>query len=107
MPDLHIHLLSNIALFGLVYFFDKSFKKNKKSLFYLFLTIIGSNLIDLDHLLSNPVYDSNRCSINFHPLHSWYFLPIWFYGLLQKNKYFRYFCLGVLVYLGLDLIYCF
>ncbi len=28
-------------------------------------------LIDLDHLAANPVFDPNRCSIGFHPLHSW------------------------------------
>ncbi len=27
-------------------------------------------LVDLDHLLANPVFDAGRCSIGFHPLHS-------------------------------------
>src|SRR5690606_30324863 len=27
-------------------------------------------LIDLDHLLADPVYAPNRCSIGFHPLHT-------------------------------------
>jgi hypothetical protein len=31
------------------------------------LTII----VDLDHLLADPIYDPNRCSIGFHPLHSY------------------------------------
>ena len=26
-------------------------------------------LVDLDHLLAQPVFDPNRCSIGFHPLH--------------------------------------
>jgi hypothetical protein len=26
--------------------------------------------IDLDHLLADPIFDSNRCSIGYHPLHS-------------------------------------
>ena len=29
-------------------------------------------LIDLDHLLATPIFDPNRCSINFHPMHSFY-----------------------------------
>lgn len=28
-------------------------------------------LVDADHLLANPVYDPERCSIHFHPLHSY------------------------------------
>ena len=27
-------------------------------------------LVDLDHLLAQPIYDPERCSIGFHPLHS-------------------------------------
>lgn len=26
--------------------------------------------IDIDHLLASPIYDPDRCSIGFHPLHS-------------------------------------
>jgi hypothetical protein len=28
-------------------------------------------LVDADHLLADPIYDPNRCSIGFHPLHTW------------------------------------
>ena len=27
-------------------------------------------VIDVDHLLADPIYDAARCSIGFHPLHS-------------------------------------
>jgi hypothetical protein len=27
--------------------------------------------VDLDHLLATPVFDPSRCSIGFHPLHTW------------------------------------
>ena len=27
--------------------------------------------VDFDHLLAEPVFDPNRCSLGFHPLHSW------------------------------------
>jgi len=33
------------------------------------LVILAANLIDLDHLLADPIFDPNRCSIGFHPLH--------------------------------------
>jgi hypothetical protein len=110
MPGTHIHILSNIVLVGLIYLFDNEIKecakKDKKSLLYLFLVIISTNLIDIDHLLAKPIYDPTRCSINFHPLHSWYTMPIWVMGTLFKNKYIRYFSLAVLLHLWLDWIQC-
>jgi hypothetical protein len=32
--------------------------------------MLGTMLIDLDHLLADPIFDPNRCSIGFHPLHT-------------------------------------
>ena len=44
------------------------FRKNwKKAWFLMALTI----LVDLDHLLADPMFDPSRCSIGFHPLHTW------------------------------------
>lgn len=34
------------------------------------LIMLATMLIDLDHLLADPIYDPNRCSIGFHPLHT-------------------------------------
>jgi hypothetical protein len=27
-------------------------------------------IVDVDHLLADPIYDPNRCSIGFYPLHT-------------------------------------
>jgi len=32
--------------------------------------MIATMLVDADHLLADPIYDSTRCSIGFHPLHT-------------------------------------
>lgn len=32
--------------------------------------MIATMLVDVDHLLADPIYDPDRCSIGFHPLHS-------------------------------------
>ena len=48
-------------------------------------------LVDLDHLLANPIYDASRCSIGFHPLHQ--IMPIFFYFLLCFSPYITYFSL--------------
>ena len=34
------------------------------------LIMLATMLVDLDHLLANPIFDPNRCSIGFHILHS-------------------------------------
>lgn len=33
--------------------------------------MVATMAVDLDHLLATPVFDPNRCSIGFHPLHTW------------------------------------
>lgn len=45
-----------------------------------FFVLIGTMLIDLDHLLADPIYDLERCSIGFHPGHTW--PAIFFYALV-------------------------
>lgn len=32
--------------------------------------LVATMLVDLDHLLAEPIYDPSRCSIGFHPLHT-------------------------------------
>jgi hypothetical protein len=44
------------------------------------LVMISTMLVDVDHLLADPIYDAARCSIGFHPLHT--ALPIGLYAIL-------------------------
>ena len=61
-------------------------------------------LVDLDHLLAVPIYDPNRCSIGFHPLHS---LPaIALYSAALLVPVLRMVAAGLLVHMGLDLADC-
>ena len=47
---------------------------------------IGTMLVDVDHLLANPIFDANRCSINFHPLHTYYAIGVYTtYAHPKKN----------------------
>jgi hypothetical protein len=32
--------------------------------------MLGTMLIDVDHVLADPMFDPNRCSIGLHPLHT-------------------------------------
>ena len=34
------------------------------------LLMVATMLVDIDHLLADPIYDPDRCSIGFHPLHT-------------------------------------
>ena len=43
-------------------------------------------LIDLDHLLATPIFDPARCSIGFHPLHSYYAIGVYFILRLNGQK---------------------
>ena len=61
-------------------------------------------IVDLDHLLANPVYDPNRCSINFHPLHS--YTAIFLYIILTAFPKSRLIGLGLLLHMGIDLTDC-
>jgi hypothetical protein len=61
-------------------------------------------LIDLDHLLADPIFDPNRCSLGFHPLHGWVAATI--YLLLSFFPASRIIGVGLLLHLGLDGIDC-
>ena len=56
--------------------------------------------IDLDHLLASPLFDPNRCSIGFHPLHSYWMVPV--YTALAVWPRTRALGLGLLIHLLAD-----
>ena len=58
--------------------------------------------IDFDHLLAEPVFDPNRCSLGFHPLHSWPTIGIYLVSLRL-----RIITIGLLIHLVLDGTDCF
>ena len=61
-------------------------------------------LIDLDHLLADPIYDPQRCSLGFHPLHG--LLPILLYLALLIPKKTRLIGLGLVIHMVLDAVDC-
>ena len=42
-----------------------------------YLVMLCTMLVDVDHLLANPIFDPNRCSVGFHPLHSYVAIAIY------------------------------
>ena len=69
------------------------------------LIMIATMIVDIDHLLAVPIYDPNRCSIGFHPLHS--YLAISIYFLLLFFPKVRLIAIGLLIHMALDYIDCY
>lgn len=70
------------------------------------LIMLATMLIDVDHLLADPIFDPNRCSLGFHPLHT-----VWaglvYLGLLAIPSWkWRAVAVGCLWHLVTDAIDC-
>jgi len=79
----------------------------RRNWFFAYLVMISTMLVDVDHIFADPVYDPNRCSIGFHPLHG--FLPIALYLLLcfvPKLRVVRIVGIGLVIHMALDLVDC-
>lgn len=70
-----------------------------------FAWLLAGLVIDVDHLLATPVYEPGRCSIGFHPLHTW--PAVLLYTALAAYKPARWFGCGLLLHLLLDTLDCF
>lgn len=66
------------------------------------LILVSTNLIDLDHLLADPIYDPNRMSIGFHLLHSYYAIVVYFLFLLHPKT--RLIGIGLLLHIATDIL---
>ncbi|APY09243.1 hypothetical protein BWZ20_13435 [Winogradskyella sp. J14-2] len=76
----------------------------KKEWLKMYVIMIAAFVIDLDHLLATPIFDSSRCSINFHPLHSYYAIAIYFLLLWPKTT--RVFAIALLAHIVSDSVDC-
>lgn len=90
-----IHFLLPVII--CVVFFKKQWK-------FALLIMLSTMLIDIDHLLATPIFDPNRCSINFHPLHSYYAIGI--YILLSIIKKTRILGIGCVIHIIADVADC-
>ena len=58
------------ALLALIFF-------EKEHRLQAFLIMLATMIVDADHLLADPIFDPNRMSIGYHPLHSYYAITIY------------------------------
>ncbi|MEW6674340.1 MAG: DUF6122 family protein [Thermodesulfobacteriota bacterium] len=68
------------------------------------LLMVATMLVDLDHLLADPIYDPDRCGIGFHPLHAYAAMPV--YAVLAVIPGTRLVGLGLLIHMALDELDC-
>jgi len=96
-----IHYSLHFLAPGIIAFlFFKSFWKKA------WLIMLYTMLVDLDHLLASPVFEAGRCSIGFHPLHSFYAIVIYFLMLFIPNKHVRVVAVGLLFHMITDFQDC-
>jgi hypothetical protein len=91
-----LHLIA--PLFLALIFFPKEWKK-------AYLIMLATMLVDLDHLFASPLFQADRCSIAFHPLHSYYAIAVYFL-MLFFPKPFNIIGLGLLFHMFTDLLDC-
>lgn len=70
----------------------------------VYLICLAAMLIDLDHLFATPIFSPNRCSINFHPLHTYYAILCYFGLTLWKKT--RILGIALLLHILADTIDC-
>jgi hypothetical protein len=93
----HLALHFTVPLLVAFLFFRENLKLS-------YLAMILTMLVDLDHLLASPIYDANRCSIGFHPLHLY-----WFIGIYLVMSFFsktRLIGVGLIIHMSLDALDC-
>ncbi|MFB9864899.1 DUF6122 family protein [Rufibacter immobilis] len=68
------------------------------------LLMLAGNLLDLDHLLANPIIDPNRCSVGYHMLHQYWLIPLYvFLAVFSKTRLIG---IGLVVHIILDYTDC-
>lgn len=93
----HLALHFTVPLLVAFLFFRENLKLS-------YLAMMLTMLVDLDHLLASPIYDANRCSIGFHPLHQY-----WFIGIYLAMSFFsktRLIGVGLIIHMSLDALDC-
>jgi hypothetical protein len=77
------------------------FRKNWKKVWVIFILTM---LVDLDHLVAVPIFDPTRCSINYHPLHSYYAILGYIAFLIPPKT--RIIAIGLLFHMVTDSVDC-
>lgn len=102
MLQAFVHYSFHFLVIGLIaYLYDPKYWKK------YWLILLATMLVDLDHLVADPIFEPGRCSIGFHPLHSYVMVLIYLLGsLLLKHRILKLICIGLLFHMFTDFIDC-
>ena len=92
---LALHFLVPLAVAGIAY---------RKQFWKALGIMVATMAVDVDHLLARPVFDACRCSIGFHPLHTWPAIVV--YVALLFHPKTRLIGLGLCIHMALDQVDC-
>lgn len=97
-----VHYSLHFLAIGIIaYLYDK-----EKWLKY-WLILAATMLVDLDHLLAVPMFDPERCSIGFHPLHSEIAITLYVLGMIFIwNKVLKLISIGLFFHMLTDFTDC-
>lgn len=96
-PILHYGIHFGLPLIIALFFFKTHWKM-------AYLIMLIGLLIDIDHIWANPIFEPNRCSIGFHPLHSYWAIALYFALTLVKKT--RLIGLGLIIHIIADATDC-
>ena len=94
-----IHLLLHVFVPGAAarLLFKRSWRR-------AWMIMVATMIVDLDHLLASPVFDPERCSIGFHPLHTSPAIAVYMgLAVLPKTRLIG---LGLVIHMALDGLDC-
>ncbi|WP_321495132.1 DUF6122 family protein [uncultured Desulfobacter sp.] len=93
-----VHYSLHLAFPGVIswLFFKECWKK-------AWLIMLLTMLVDMDHLVADPMFDPTRCSIGFHPLHSYYAIFVYFlFFFFSRAKTIKIVSIGLLFHMFTD-----
>ena len=98
-PTIHLilHAAAPAAVAGIAY---------RRTFLRAWLIMLATMLVDVDHLLADPIFDPNRCSIGFHPLHTGWAAIVYVLLVCVPNPWVRAIGLGCLWHLVTDRVDC-
>ena len=88
-----LHLI--FPIFIAWFFFRENWKK-------AYFVMLATMLVDIDHVFANPIFDPNRCSVGFHPLHSYPMIVLYFLCVIFLKGNYKIMAVGLLLHMFTD-----
>ena len=68
----------------------------------VWIILLATMIVDIDHVFAKPIFDPNRCSIGFHPFHTYPAIGVYFLLLFVPNFYVQVIAVGLLFHMFTD-----